>query len=96
MDAGVAAVHPLHLGLDRKPKGVLHTSAGYLVYAAYTHKTVFDWRDGDVYCCAADVGWITGHSYIVYGPLCNGPRPSCSSRSRSGRTPVATGSSSTT
>jgi acetyl-CoA synthetase len=59
-------------GSTGKPKGVLHTTAGYMVYAAFTHKTVFDYRDGDVYCCAADVGWITGHSYIVYGPLANG------------------------
>ena len=59
-------------GSTGKPKGVLHTTAGYLVYAATTHEYVFDWHEGDVYCCAADVGWITGHSYIVYGPLCNG------------------------
>jgi acetyl-CoA synthetase len=59
-------------GSTGKPKGVLHTTAGYLVYAAFTHKTVFDYRDGDIYCCAADVGWVTGHSYIVYGPLLNG------------------------
>ena len=59
-------------GSTGKPKGVLHTTGGYLVYAALTHKLVFDYRPGDVYCCAADVGWITGHSYIVYGPLANG------------------------
>jgi acetyl-CoA synthetase len=59
-------------GSTGKPKGVLHTTAGYLVYAALTHKLVFDYHPGDVYCCAADVGWITGHSYIVYGPLANG------------------------
>jgi acetyl-CoA synthetase len=59
-------------GSTGKPKGVLHTTAGYLVYAAVTHRYVFDWHPGDVYCCAADVGWITGHSYIVYGPLANG------------------------
>ena len=59
-------------GSTGKPKGVLHTTAGYLLYVAYTHEIVFDLRDGDVYCCTADVGWITGHSYIVYGPLCNG------------------------
>ena len=59
-------------GSTGKPKGVLHTTGGYLVYAAMTHKLVFDYHDGDVYCCAADVGWITGHSYIVYGPLANG------------------------
>ena len=59
-------------GSTGKPKGVLHTSAGYLLGAAYTHKYVFDIRDDDVYWCTADVGWITGHSYIVYGPLANG------------------------
>jgi len=59
-------------GSTGKPKGVLHTTAGYLVYAAYTHRLVFDYHPGDIYCCAADVGWITGHSYIVYGPLANG------------------------
>ncbi|HEV2105264.1 MAG TPA: acetate--CoA ligase [Candidatus Eisenbacteria bacterium] len=59
-------------GSTGKPKGVLHTTGGYLVYAAMTHRLVFDYRPGDVYCCAADVGWITGHSYIVYGPLANG------------------------
>lgn len=59
-------------GSTGKPKGVLHTQGGYLLYAAFTHKYVFDYRDGDIYCCAADIGWITGHSYIVYGPLANG------------------------
>ena len=59
-------------GSTGQPKGLLHTTAGYLVYAASTFKNVFDYHDGDVYCCAADVGWITGHSYIVYGPLANG------------------------
>jgi acetyl-CoA synthetase len=59
-------------GSTGKPKGVMHTTGGYLVYAAMTHKYVFDYRDGDIYCCAADVGWITGHTYIVYGPLANG------------------------
>jgi acetyl-CoA synthetase len=59
-------------GSTGKPKGVLHTTGGYLVYAALTHRLVFDYHDGDVYCCAADVGWITGHTYIVYGPLANG------------------------
>ena len=54
------------------PKGVLHTSGGYLVYAAMTHQYVFDYHDGDIYWCTADVGWVTGHSYIVYGPLANG------------------------
>jgi acetyl-CoA synthetase len=59
-------------GSTGKPKGQLHTNGGYLVYASYTHQLVFDWHPGDVHFCAADVGWITGHSYIVYGPLCNG------------------------
>ncbi len=59
-------------GSTGKPKGVLHTTGGYLLYAAITHKYVFDYQDGDVYWCTADVGWITGHSYILYGPLTNG------------------------
>ena len=59
-------------GSTGKPKGVLHTTAGYLLQAAMTHRYVFDYRDGEVYWCTADVGWVTGHSYIVYGPLCNG------------------------
>ncbi len=59
-------------GSTGKPKGVLHTSAGYLSYVAFTHKYVFDYHDGDIYWCTADVGWVTGHSYILYGPLANG------------------------
>ena len=59
-------------GSTGKPKGVLHTSAGYLVYTATTHKYIFDYHEDDIYFCAADIGWITGHSYIVYGPLANG------------------------
>jgi acetyl-CoA synthetase len=59
-------------GSTGKPKGVLHTSGGYLVYASYTHECVFDLREDDVFWCTADVGWVTGHSYVVYGPLCNG------------------------
>ncbi|MDO7843903.1 acetate--CoA ligase [Sphingomonas immobilis] len=59
-------------GSTGKPKGVLHTTGGYLLWASYTHACVFDCRDGDTYWCAADVGWVTGHSYIVYGPLANG------------------------
>ena len=59
-------------GSTGKPKGVLHTTAGYLLYASYTHQHVFDYKDGEIYWCTADVGWITGHSYIVYGPLANG------------------------
>ena len=59
-------------GSTGKPKGVLHTTGGYLTYASMTHQYVFDYHDGDVYWCTADVGWVTGHSYIVYGPLANG------------------------
>ena len=74
--AWMGAEDPLFIlytsGSTGKPKGLLHTTGGYLVYAAYTHQLVFDYQDGEVYCCAADVGWITGHSYIVYGPLANG------------------------
>ena len=59
-------------GSTGKPKGVLHTSGGYLVYASLTHQCVFDYHDGDIYWCTADIGWVTGHSYIIYGPLANG------------------------
>ena len=59
-------------GSTGKPKGVLHTSGGYLLYTAMTHKYTFDYQEGDIYWCTADVGWVTGHSYIVYGPLANG------------------------
>jgi acetyl-CoA synthetase len=59
-------------GSTGQPKGVMHTTGGYLTYVAYTHKMIFDYHDGDVYWCTADIGWVTGHSYIVYGPLCNG------------------------
>ena len=59
-------------GSTGKPKGVLHTTGGYLVYASLTHQAVFDYRDGEIYWCTADVGWVTGHTYIVYGPLANG------------------------
>ncbi len=72
----VDAEHPLFIlytsGSTGKPKGVLHTSGGYLLFSAVTHRYVFDYRDGDIYWCTADVGWVTGHSYIVYGPLANG------------------------
>lgn len=72
----MAAEDPLFIlytsGSTGKPKGVLHTTAGYLLQASMSHKYVFDYKDGDVYWCTADVGWITGHSYIVYGPLTNG------------------------
>ncbi|XP_074805943.1 acetyl-coenzyme A synthetase 2-like, mitochondrial isoform X2 [Natator depressus] len=59
-------------GSTGKPKGIVHTQAGYLLYAAVTHKHVFDYQQGDIFGCVADTGWITGHSYVVYGPLCNG------------------------
>ena len=59
-------------GSTGQPKGVVHTTGGYLVWASMTHKYVFDYHDGDVYWCTADIGWVTGHSYIVYGPLANG------------------------
>jgi acetyl-CoA synthetase len=72
----IGAEDPLFIlytsGSTGKPKGVLHTSGGYLMYAAFTHQYVFDYHEGDVYWCTADVGWVTGHSYIVYGPLANG------------------------
>jgi acetyl-CoA synthetase len=72
----VEAEHPLFVlytsGSTGKPKGVLHTTGGYLVFISYTHEQVFDLREDDVYWCTADVGWVTGHSYVVYGPLCNG------------------------
>ncbi|MFA5683977.1 MAG: acetate--CoA ligase [Lysobacteraceae bacterium] len=72
----VNAEHPLFIlytsGSTGKPKGVLHTTGGYLVYAAYTHECVFDHKEDDVFWCTADVGWVTGHSYVVYGPLANG------------------------
>ncbi len=59
-------------GSTGQPKGVLHTTGGYLLYAAMTHKYIFDYQEGDIYWCTADIGWITGHSYVLYGPLCNG------------------------
>ncbi|MGE0251249.1 MAG: acetate--CoA ligase [Dongiaceae bacterium] len=59
-------------GSTGKPKGILHNGGGYLMYAAYTHKIVFDYQEGDIYWCTADIGWITGHSYLIYGPLANG------------------------
>ena len=59
-------------GSTGQPKGVMHTTGGYLVYGAYTHKIIFDYHDGDMYWCTADIGWVTGHTYILYGPLCNG------------------------
>ncbi len=75
-NAWMGAEDPLFVlytsGSTGKPKGLMHTTGGYLVYAAFTHKLVFDYHPGDIYMCAADAGWITGHSYIVYGPLANG------------------------
>ena len=72
----VGAEDPLFMlytsGSTGKPKGVLHTTAGYLLYASTTFKLVFDYKPGDIYWCTADIGWITGHSYVVYGPLANG------------------------
>ncbi|MCX5853042.1 MAG: acetate--CoA ligase [Deltaproteobacteria bacterium] len=59
-------------GSTGKPKGVMHTTGGYLVFVAYTHKMIFDYHEEDIFWCTADIGWVTGHSYIVYGPLCNG------------------------
>ncbi|MBF0325170.1 acetate--CoA ligase [Magnetospirillum moscoviense] len=74
--AEMSAEDPLFIlytsGSTGKPKGVLHTTGGYLVYASMTHQYVFDYHEGDIYWCTADVGWVTGHSYIVYGPLANG------------------------
>jgi acetyl-CoA synthetase len=74
--AAMNAEDPLFIlytsGSTGKPKGVLHTTGGYLVYVSYTHECVFDLRDDDVYWCTADVGWVTGHSYLLYGPLANG------------------------
>jgi acetyl-CoA synthetase len=74
--APMSAEDPLFIlytsGSTGKPKGVLHTTGGYLIWASYTHENVFDYRPGDVYWCTADVGWVTGHTYIVYGPLANG------------------------
>ena len=72
----MAAEDPLFIlytsGSTGKPKGVMHTTGGYMVYASMTHEYVFDYKPGDIYWCTADVGWVTGHSYIVYGPLANG------------------------
>ncbi len=90
-------------GSTGKPKGVLHTTAGYLLHAAISHKYIFDYHDGDIYWCTADVGWVTGHSYIVYGPLCNGATtlmfegvPTYPDAGASGRWWTSTGSTSST
>ncbi|MBO9580853.1 MAG: acetate--CoA ligase [Sphingobium sp.] len=72
----IGAEDPLFIlytsGSTGKPKGVLHTTGGYLLWASLTHEIVFDYKPGEIYWCAADIGWVTGHSYVVYGPLCNG------------------------
>ena len=90
-------------GSTGKPKGVIHTTGGYLLYAALTHKYVFDYHEGDIYWCTADVGWVTGHSYIVYGPLANGATtlmfegvPTCPTPAASGRSATSTRSTSST
>ena len=90
-------------GSTGKPKGVLHTTGGYLVLTSMTHQYVFDYHDGEVFWCTADVGWITGHSYIVYGPLVNGATtvifegvPNYPTASRTGRRSTSTRSTSTT
>jgi len=75
-NAWMGAEDPLFVlytsGSTGKPKGLMHTTGGYLVFAAFTHRLIFDYHPGDIYFCAADIGWVTGHSYIVYGPLANG------------------------
>ncbi len=65
-------IYPYTTGSTGKPKGAVHTQAGYLLFASMTHQLAFDVRDEDNYWCTADIGWVTGHSYVVYGPLCNG------------------------
>jgi acetyl-CoA synthetase len=64
-------------GSTGNPKGIVHSQAGYLLYASLTHSLVFDCKEGDIFGCVADIGWITGHSYVVYGPLANGVTTSC-------------------
>ena len=92
-----------HLGHDRQAEGVVHTTGGYLTYVSTTHRWIFDVHDDDVYWCAADIGWVTGHSYIVYGPLNNGTTgvlyegdPMYPAPTATGRSSSATGSASTT
>ena len=82
-------------GSTGKPKGVLHTTGGYLVYAATTHKYVFDYHPGEIYWCTADVGWVTGHSYVVYGPLANGATTLMFEGVPTNPMPAASGTSST-
>ena len=82
-------------GTTAKPKGIVHTTAGYLVGTATTHHYIFDVKPDSVYWCAADIGWVTGHSYIVYGPLCNGTTERhLRGRARTSRTRTAGGRSS--
>ncbi len=80
-------------GSTGKPKGVVHTSGGYLVYASMTHQMTFDYHDGDVFWCTADVGWVTGHSYILYGPLANGATTIMFEGVPTYRTPAGSGKS---
>jgi len=72
MDAEDALFILYTSGSTGKPKGVVHTTGGYTTYASYTHKYVFDYHEDDVFFCTADIGWVTGHSYVIYGPLANG------------------------
>jgi Acyl-coenzyme A synthetases/AMP-(fatty) acid ligases len=65
-------VYFIYLWFTGKPKGVLHTTGGYMVYASMTHQYIFNYKPKDIYWCTADIGWVTGHSYIIYGPLSNG------------------------
>ena len=83
-------------GSTGKPKGVLHTTAGYLLYTHLTFKWIFDYHEEDLHFCTADIGWITGHSYVVYGPLsATAPPASCSRACRPIRSPTASGISAT-
>ena len=67
-----STVYFIYIWFDGKPKGMVHTCAGYMVYAAYTFLNVFQYKEGDIYWCTADIGWITGHSYMIYGPMAVG------------------------
>ena len=83
-------------GSTGKPKGVVHTTGGYLLHVSLTHKLIFDIHDDDIYWCTADIGWVTGHSYIVYGPLANGATSLMfEGRADLSRTPAASGRSAT-
>ena len=106
--AEMAAEDPLFIlytsGSTGKPKGVLHTTGGYMVYASMTHQYVFDYHDGETYWCTADVGWVTGHSYILYGPPrqrgddadVRGACPTTRTPHATGRSATSTASTSTT